>query len=127
VILESTLRGKKAVMVNFWFCGCPACHAEFLRLQRLYSELKDKGMEVVAIDLGDSADVINEYINRNQFSFLVGMGGVRRGKDHGIVEQYGVQDCPTNYVLDESGKVVWRRFGFSEKAVRAVLARLGVK
>jgi len=78
-------------------------------------------MELVAINHGDSADLIKEYVDKNKFSFLVGMGGAPGGKDYGIFEQYGVQAYPTNYVLDENGKVIWRGVGFDEEAVRTAL------
>lgn len=96
-------------------------------MQKLYSELKDKGLELVAVNHGDPADTINKYAAENKFTFLIGMGGQPGGKDYGIFEQYGVQAYPTNYVLDPEGKVVWRGVGFDETAIRAALAKLGVK
>ncbi len=82
---------------------------------------------MIAIDHGDSADIINKYVAEQKFPFLIGMGGPSGGKDYGVFEQYGVQTYPTNYVLAPDGKVVWRGIGFDEPAIRAALAKLGVK
>jgi len=92
-------------------------------LQKLYSELKDKGLELIAINHGDSADTITNYIKEGHFTFDIVMGG----EEGSVFKDYGVQAFPTNYVLDPDGKVVWRGVGFDETSIRAALEKLGVK
>jgi hypothetical protein len=41
--------------------------------------------------------------------------------------KYGVQAYPTNYVIDSTGKVVFRCVGFDPEGIKAALAKLGVK
>ena len=41
--------------------------------------------------------------------------------------QYRVEAYPTNYILDNEGKVIFRSVGFSEEAIRAALKKLGVQ
>ena len=55
------------------------------------------------------------------------MGGKEGSPDFAVFKQYGVQAFPTNYVLDQDGKVVWRGVGYDETAIRAALEKLGVK
>ena len=52
------------------------------------------------------------------------MGG---GPGYAVGRTYGVQAYPTNYLLDENGKIVWRGVGFDEQALRAAIDRLGLK
>jgi peroxiredoxin len=91
----------------------------------MYAELKDKGLELIAVNSGDSADTINKYVAENKFTFPIVMGE-RDGADS-VFKQYGVQAYPTNYLLDGNGNVVFRSVGFSEKDLRAALEKLGLK
>lgn len=78
---------------------------------------------MIAINNGDSEDVINKYVTENSFTFKVGMPP----KGYGIFGDYGVQAYPTNYLLDGDGKVVYRSVGFDEKGLKAALEKLNVK
>jgi hypothetical protein len=93
----------------------------------MYAELKSKGLELIAINNGDSKDRINQYVKEGSFTFPIGMGGPRNTKDYQVFENYGVQAYPTNYVIGPDGKVVFRTIGFNEKGIREALAKLGVK
>jgi hypothetical protein len=97
-------------------------------LQEIYSELKDKGLELIAINDSDSPNTINKYVKDNKFSFVIGLGGGNSGEEKmDMARDYGVQAYPTNYVLDSNGKVVFRCVGFDPEGIRAALAKLGVK
>jgi hypothetical protein len=45
----------------------------------------------------------------------------------GLTGKYGIKGYPSNYVLDPSGKIVFRSVGFDEAAIRAALTKLGIK
>lgn len=96
-------------------------------LQKIYSEFKGKGFEIIAINSGDSRDTINNYFQKEKFTFLVGMDSERGGKDYGVASKYGVQAYPTNYLLDGSGKIVFRSVGFDEGGLLEALEKLGLK
>ena len=53
------------------------------------------------------------------------MGG--KGADYALGKAYGVKAYPTNYLVDPDGKIVWRGVGFDEPALRAALAKIGLK
>ena len=87
--------------------------------------MKDKGLELVAINMGDSDDVINKYVKESGFTFPVVKGD--RGQTGSVFEKYGVQAFPTNYLLDSEGKVVFRSVGFDEKGLRAAINNIVMK
>ena len=87
--------------------------------------MKDKNLGLVAINLGDSDEVINKYVKEGGFTFPIVKG--ERSQTGSVFEKYGVQAFPTNYVLDGEGKVVFRAIGFDEAGMRKALADLGVK
>ena len=78
---------------------------------------------MIAINNGDSNDVINKYVKENEFTFQVGAPP----KGYGIFNDYGVQAYPTNYLVDANGKVVFRSVGFDEKGLKDALSKLGLK
>ena len=49
------------------------------------------------------------------------------GENYQVGKAYGVQAYPTNYLVGPDGKVLWRGVGFDEDALRAALAKAGVK
>lgn len=97
-------------------------------MQKMYTELKDKGMGLIAVNGMDSGEVINKYVEENKFTFTVGMADKKQGGGiYDVAERYGVSAYPTNYLVDASGNVIWRGIGFDEKAIRAALDKAGVK
>ncbi|GIX04278.1 MAG: hypothetical protein KatS3mg114_0147 [Planctomycetaceae bacterium] len=78
---------------------------------------------MIAINLNDSPETITKYVTANKFTFLLGMCR----EDDLVWKNYGVVGCPTNYLLDSEGKVVWRKAGFVEKEVRGALKELGLE
>lgn len=45
----------KVVLINIWGAWCPPCRAEAPELQKLYDENKDKGVQVLGIDVRDDS------------------------------------------------------------------------
>jgi hypothetical protein len=75
--------------------------------------------------VSDDAGTIDEYRKQGGFTFPLAMD-MQDGASHGVGRKYGVQACPTNYVLDPTRKVVFRSAGFDEAGIRAALKKLGV-
>ncbi|WP_394794823.1 redoxin family protein [Armatimonas sp.] len=119
--LAQALKGKKAVLVNFWFFNCGPCRAEHPELQKLYASLKAKGFGLVAIDQGDDNKTITNYFAKAKLTFPV-VKGVP-----GTFRAYGVQAFPTNYLVDAKGKIIYRSVGFDEAGMKKALAKLGLK
>lgn len=118
--LAQVSTGKKATLINFWFVGCPPCREEFPELQKLYAKLKTDGFAIVGINQGDDNASINGFLKERKITFPI-----VKGVD-GTFEQYGIQAFPTNYLLDSTGKVVYRSVGFDEAGLKAALKKLGL-
>jgi peroxiredoxin len=123
VSLAASAAAHKAVLVNFWFVNCPTCREEFPHLQKLYSERKDKGLELIAINHGDDKEAIEKYLSENKLTFEVGMPP----EESDIFRDYGVQAYPTTYIIDSKGTVVFRSVGYDEEGIHKALEKLGVK
>jgi len=87
----------------------------------MQSELKAKGVEIVTVNGGDSAETIAKFWKQSGITLTVVM-------DQGKVSSlYGVQAIPTNYVIGSDGKIIGAYEGFDESGIRQSLAKAGVK
>jgi thiol-disulfide isomerase/thioredoxin len=112
--LES-LDGKKVslssykgsfVFLNFWATWCPPCRSEMPAMQALYEKLKSKGFVIVAVDVGEQAPVVRDYMKKNKFTFPVLLDTT--GQVGGL---YGAQSIPTTYLVDREGRILSRGIG----------------
>ena len=93
-------------------------------MQKIFAELSPRGLNLVAVNWHDSADVIKKYVRESGLTFTTVMNGEHAND---IASNYGVSAFPTNYVISPDGKVVARFIGFDEGGIRQALKRLGVE
>lgn len=106
----SELRGR-VVLVNFWATWCPPCRREMPSLQRLWEQLKDRGVTILAIDVGEDEDTIFG------FSFATGTTldfPILLDRESKVIEQWPVRALPTSFVVDRAGKLRYRAVGGRE-------------
>src|SRR5205814_940659 len=122
----------KVVLVDFWASWAPVCVAELPHYAALARQYKDKGFEVVGINLdtsradlkGDTAKVVpalRRYLVSMKVPFPVIVNG--RGAED-FARAYGVTDIPANFLIDRDGKIVRIEMNGPEldKAVAEVVA-----
>lgn len=101
----SHYRGK-VVLVNFWATWCPPCLKEMPSMERLWKELAGKGLVVLAINIGESAD------NVENFGFQYGLSfPLLLDKEDTTGRDWLVRGLPTSYVVNREGKVVFQAIG----------------
>jgi thiol-disulfide isomerase/thioredoxin len=126
VSIAKLLKNKKAVLVNFWFIRCGPCREELPKLQKIYDEMKGKGLEVVAINSDDEFAAIRRYTETSGWTFPIALGTLEKQRKS-IPELYFVELFPTNFLIDATGKVVYRRVGWDEASLREALKKLDVE
>ncbi len=88
-------------------------------MQHLYSEYKDKGFTIVAINTDDDKKTITDYYEKEKFDLPTVMG-----KNTSTIKDYKVRSWPTNILLDRNGKVILRMEGFNETQIQAEIEKL---
>jgi peroxiredoxin len=106
----SNLRGKP-VLINFWATWCPPCRGEMPFLQKIYDIYSDQGLEVLEIDIGESAATIQQYMTANNLVLPVLIDS-----DRTVALDYGVTVIPLTFLVDQGGVIQWKIYG----AVRSV-------
>ena len=94
-------------------------------IQKMYSDLKDKGFEVLAISVDEARDIskIKPFIKRNRYTFQVLLD-----KQTKVVKVYNPdQTYPLNVLVDRNGEIAWSKGSYSpgeEKILRAKVEEL---
>ena len=126
ITLKQQLRGRKAILVNFWYYNCAPCRAEFPEFESLYKQFASQGFVIVAINKGDTAAVTSRYVGSAGLTFPVMLGG--NATKGSVFEQYRVTEAfPGSYLLNEEGKIVFRSTGADIEGLAGALRKLGFK
>ena len=115
----SDLRGKP-VLLNFWASWCRPCRDEMPHIQQVYEEWSDKGLVVLAINLGESSSKVKEFVQSYGLPFPVLLD--TKGD---IAQKYNVRGLiPTTFFIDKNGIIQVKKIGaFPNKA--AIETKLG--
>ena len=116
------LRGK-TVLLDFWATWCGPCRITMPQVAKIHAEYKDRGVEVMSINVGESAKKAGDYIARNGYAFTTLLD-----TDRQVSTRYQVNGIPTLVVIDAAGKVSDYLVGArNDAALRAALKKAGVK
>ena len=88
------------VLVNNWATWCPPCKAEMPVLAAYYNEHHSEGFTIVAIEAGDSADVVSPFVQNYGLKFTVWLDP--KGAS---LRAFGNGNLPNSYVIDRAGTV----------------------
>ncbi|MCK9454076.1 TlpA disulfide reductase family protein [Sulfurimonas sp.] len=107
IINIEDLKGK-VVIVNFWATWCPPCRKEMGSLERLYSGLKDKGVVVLAVNVGEDEDPVLSFMNDVEPPLTF---NVLYDKDSKTMQKWGAIGLPSTFVVDKKGDIVYKAIG----------------
>ena len=93
-------RGK-VTLVNLWASWCAPCRSETPALERLFEEDRGRGLIVLGIDQGESADAASAFVRQMGLTYPI---LVDEGQQYG--RAYAAVGLPTSIVVDRSGHIV---------------------
>jgi peroxiredoxin len=102
-------RGR-LVMLYFWATWCPYCTREMpSTIETIHRELRDQGLTILAINLGESRAVVAPWVEQRHLTFpiLLDEGGAVAGA-------YRVRGTPTVVLVDRQGRLLGRTVGSRE-------------
>ena len=102
----SEFRDRKVVVADFWAEWCGPCLMAMPGLQELHDEFEGQQLEILAVNLGESPEQIQRFIERKGYTFRV-----VPDQDHSIGNLFGVTGIPTMVVVGADGRV--KRIGDS--------------
>jgi peroxiredoxin len=101
----SDFRGKPLI-VNFWATWCPPCRAEMPSMQRAWEQVRNEGIELIAINVGESEEIIGRFLEQVPVEFPVPMD-----RDSKVVQAWPVRGLPTTFVVDPRGRLAYKAAG----------------
>lgn len=115
----NTYRGK-GVFLNFWGTWCKPCEKEMPFMNNVYEEYKNKGVEILAVNVGESKLAVQKFIDRHSLDFPVVID-----EDLEVLEAYGVNPLPTTFLIDKDGTIVDIITGsLTEESIRNYMDRI---
>ena len=100
----------KVVLLDFWASWCGPCRESFPWMNKMQAKYGDKGLTIIAINLDQSADEAQTFLQRYPADFQLAFD------PNGLsAEAIGVAGMPTSFLLDQAGNVKERFIGFSPK------------
>ncbi len=94
----------KVILIDFWASWCAPCRAANPYIQRLYKKYKSDGFEVFAVSLDVKKEAWLKAIKKDKLTYTLVIDNT--GWNSKIAEQYYVDQLPTNFLLDKTGKIV---------------------
>ena len=111
------------VLLQFWTTWCPYCKSEESLVNNITAEFSDKGLVVLAVDVGESKKVVQQYLKDHPRKCHVVMTG-----DTNLAAMYAATRYPIYVVVDREGKIVdTQRGAGGERRLRRSLARAGIE
>jgi peroxiredoxin len=101
----SQFKGK-VVFLNFWATWCGPCVSEMPSMEAVYQKLKDKGFEILAVNIGESKGDVSAFMKEHKLSFPTVLD-----EKGAVSSYYNVQAIPTTYIIDRRGLIIARLVG----------------
>ena len=119
----SLYRKEKAHIIVFWSIFCEPCRDEMPVIEQIYGEFKDKGVDVLAVNLDGEPFLtsIRGFLKQYKYSFRVLLDALD-GDTFKIADPYQVAGTPVLYLIDGQGQVFIGHLGrITAKDLRALV------
>jgi len=118
---NDSVKGK-VVLLDFWTTWCGYCVQEASIVDKLNHEFSDKGLLVLAINVGESKKTVKKYLDEHPRTSKIVMM-----EDTNLAAMYQANVYPVYVVIDRDGFVAAHQRGASgEAGLRRLLARAGL-
>ncbi len=116
--LESFAKGKVTLLV-FSATWCPGCRNEIPVLREYYNEFKDKGLNVLSIDIQENQQKVRSFADKYRINYPVALDTYAN-----VARQYNVEGIPLNIIMDKMGVIRYKEHKPPSK--RLVLKNKGI-
>jgi cytochrome c biogenesis protein CcmG/thiol:disulfide interchange protein DsbE len=101
LIQLSDLRGQ-AVLINLWATWCPPCRSEMQTIEKVYTDYKDQGFTVLAINMTyqDDPAAVMPFVNEQGLSFPILLDETSE-----VAKVYQLRSLPSSFFVDRNGVI----------------------
>ena len=117
---NESVKGK-VVLLQFWTTWCPYCRGEQSLVDDIQHEFADKGLIVLAIDVGESKKTVRKYLAEHPRACPIVLN-----EDTNLAAMYAAKAFPIYVLIDRDGDIAGTQHGAGgERALRRLLRRAG--
>jgi len=99
------LRGHPTI-INFWATWCEPCRVEMPELQHLYEHYANRGLRLLAVNLGESPAPIRQWVDQFGLTFDILLDPAQE-----IAAAYQLRGQPTTFIVSPSGIITHIFYG----------------
>jgi thiol-disulfide isomerase/thioredoxin len=93
-------RGQ-VVLVNNWATWCPPCRQEMPILEAYFRDHRQQDFTVIAIDAGDPAEIVSDFVSSYNMSFPVWVD-----PSSSALNSFRNNYLPSSYLINRGGQVI---------------------
>jgi thiol-disulfide isomerase/thioredoxin len=117
----------KVIWVDFWASWCVPCRRSFPWMNTMHRKYGAQGLQIIAVNLDKDRALADGFLVETPAEFTL-----RFDPAGNLAKQFEVQAMPSSYLLDATGKILARHFGFRlsdsaeyEQTIQTALATAG--
>ncbi len=119
---NDSIKGK-VVLLEFWTTWCPYCLDEAAFVDKIGKEFADKGLILLAINVGESKKTVNKFLATHPRNCKIVLM-----EDTNLAAMYQATVYPIYVVIDRDGNISSTQRGAGgEAALRKLLAAAGLE
>ncbi len=111
IIKLSDFKGK-VVLLDFWASWCGPCRASIPSVIKLYEKFKAQGFEVFGVSIDTKNKEWQKAIAQDKINYTQAID--TKGFYSPTAEKYGIEQIPTSFLLDKTGKIIAVDLGGTE-------------
>ena len=103
----SEFRNREVVVLDFWASWCQPCLRSMPSLEALNDEFEHRGAEFLAVNVGESSELVRQFVEDTEFSVRVVVD-----ENEDISGAYGMRGIPQLVIVDRDGTIAHIEVGF---------------
>lgn len=107
----SDIKGKP-IFLNFFASWSKPSKGEIIDIQKISDEYKDKGLEIILVDLGEEEALVKDFLQKKNYNLRVLLD-----PDQNIGNKYGIRQIPSTFFIDKNGNIVTSSSGSLDLSV----------
>lgn len=109
----------KPIVINFWATWCPPCRKEMPSMNRAWKQLKDEGIQMLAINIGEDEANVHVFENEHPIDFPILLDPVSES-----LQSWRIKGLPTTYIISPKGVVAYSAIGPREWDDQRILDKI---